>query len=161
MNELINEESISNAEDTKSDATERELPDTEASLPIDSTSDEADTKEVSDGENEVDYERIIEDDLAELRAEFPELYGISDITELDNPLRYAALRDLGLSATEAYLATTKRKRHDNRAHLKSAYGRSAAAPTGMMTQRELRDAREIFGNLSDAEIQRLYRKVTS
>ena len=111
-------------------------------------------------EPEIDYEKIIEDDLAELRSEFHELSDVTSITELNNPLRYAALRDLGLSPTEAYLATKKRVPADTRAHLDTAYGRRASSPYGSMPQRELTAARELFGDLSDADIQRLYRKVT-
>ncbi len=108
----------------------------------------------------IDYEAVIKSDIAALKAEFPELRDITEITELNNPLRYAALRDLGLSPTEAYMATAKRKTQDTRAHLKSAHGRSAAAPTDMMTQYELATARELFPGLNDSDIQRLYKKVT-
>lgn len=119
-----------------------------------------DTSEITDDGKETDYEAIIESDLATLRAEFPELKDITEITELNNPLRYAALRDLGLSPTEAYMATAKRKTQDTRSHLRSAHGRCAAAPTSMMTQYELATARELFPGLNDSELQRLYKKVT-
>ena len=67
---------------------------------------------------EIDYAALAKEDVKILSEEFSELEGLSDITELENPLRYAALRDLGLTPTEAYLATTRRKRErDNRAHL--------------------------------------------
>ena len=116
---------------------------------------------VEQDENEgVDYESLIESDLAALKAEFPELKDIGGITELNNPLRYAALRDLGLSPIEAYMATAKRRTQDTRSHLKSAHGRSAAAPAGMMSQYELASARELFPGMSDADLQRLYKKVT-
>ena len=108
----------------------------------------------------VDYEALIAEDIASLKAEFPELSELNSITELNNPLRYAALRDLGLTAAEAYMATAKRRAPDNRAHLKSAHGRSAAAPVGMMSQLELATARDLFPGRSDAELQRLYKRVT-
>lgn len=108
----------------------------------------------------VDYAVLIESDLNTLRAEFPELKGIKDITDLHNPLRYAALRDLGLTPEEAYLATAKRRSQDTRAHLRSAHGRNAALSVGMMSQHELAVARDLFPGLGDAEIQRLYKKVT-
>ena len=113
-----------------------------------------------DEDEGVDYESLIERDLAALKAEFPELKDIGGITELNNPLRYAALRDLGLSPIEAYMATAKRRTQDTRSHLKSAHGRSAAAPAGMMSQYELASARELFPGMSDADLQRLYKKVT-
>ena len=135
---------VQTVEDTKSESVD-EVADTEAAEAV---------------EEGVDYEALIESDLDTLRAEFPELKGIKDITDLNNPLRYAALRDLGLSPEEAYLATAKRRAQDTRAHLRSAHGKNAGASIGMMSQHELSAARDLFPGLSDAEIQRLYKKVT-
>ena len=69
----------------------------------------------------VDYAELVREDVRALRSEFSELAGLADITELENPLRYAALRDLGLSPAEAYLATARKERaRDNRSHLYGA-----------------------------------------
>ncbi len=107
-----------------------------------------------------DVGEIIERELNELRREFPELKDIRDITELENPMRYAALRDLGLTAREAYLATSERRaRRDNRSHLSPAAPKRAGSPTGGMSREELLYAREIFSGMNDAEIQSLYRRV--
>ena len=122
--------------------------------------DASDKAEIAETGNDTNYEAIIESDLATLRAEFPELKDITEITELNNPLRYAALRDLGLSPTEAYMATAKRRTQDTRSHLRSAPGRSVAAPTSMMTQYELATARDLFPGLTDSDLQRLYKRVT-
>ena len=109
---------------------------------------------------EIDYAKIAKEDLAALKAEFAELADVSDICELNNPLRYAALRDLGLSPAEAYLATAKRlPKRDNRAHL-SAIRTVAYAPAGSMSESEFLAAREIFSDISDAEIRKLYKKVS-
>ena len=146
--------------DTRTEDIEQTV-DTEEVFEIDN-----DSKEIENTDNdtdptiEVDYEKVIEDDLASLRSEFHELANVVSITELNNPLRYAALRDLGLSPAEAYLATRKRTPSDTRAHLGTAYAKRAASPYGSMPQRELTAARELFGDLNDADIQRLYRKVT-
>ena len=124
-------------------------------LPLESTG-----EPVSHEANTVDYARVAQEDLEELKSEFPELSDISDICELNNPLRYAALRDLGLSAREAYLATAKRApRRDNRAHL-SAIGTVSYAPQGTMSEAEMAAARELFSDISDAQIRKLYKKVT-
>ena len=144
---VTEEATVQTQEDTKSESVE-EVANTEAE----------ETEEVA--EESVDYEALIESDLNTLRAEFPELGDIKQITDLNNPLRYAALRDLGLTPEEAYLATAKRRSQDTRAHLRSAHGRNAATPLGMMSQHELSVARELFPGLSDADIQRLYKKVT-
>ena len=111
-------------------------------------------------QTEPDYEEIIKEDIAALKAEFPELGGIEDITDLHNPLRYAALRDLGLSPAEAYLATAKRVKTDTRAHLKSAHGRSAAPAGSSMSYAELATARELFPGKNDRELAHLYKRVT-
>jgi hypothetical protein len=108
------------------------------------------------------YESLIEEDLDTLRKAFPELRGMKDITELENPVRYGALRDLGLSPEEAYRASSTRraKLPDNREHLRSSAPRSAKSPSGSMSYQDMEIARSIFTGVSDAEIQRLYKKVT-
>ena len=110
-------------------------------------------------ENAVDYAAIIKADTDELKARFPELNKITDISELDNPLRYAALRDLGLTPEEAYLATRKRRYSDNRSHLYPSPGISKN-DGGAIPESEMRSARELFSDMSDTEIRKLYRKVT-
>ena len=110
-------------------------------------------------ERAIDYAQLAREDIAALKSEFPELSEIEDICELNNPLRYAALRDLGLSPAEAYLATAKRvPKRDNRAHL-SAIRTVSYAPQGSMTESEMAMARELFSDISDAEIRKLYKKV--
>ena len=114
----------------------------------------------SEPENAIDYSAVERDDLEALKKEFPELSGISRITELQNPLRYGALRDLGLSPTEAYLATHgKRRSADNRSHL-VASPTLASASQGVISEREMEAARNIFPDISDREIRKLYKKVT-
>ena len=113
-----------------------------------------------EGDELTDYEAVAREDLAELKRHFPELRGIKDITEIRNPTRYAALRDLGLSAEEAYLATnSQRKRYDNRAHLTPSVP-SGAALSREMSHSDYDMARELFSDLTDSEIRKLYRKVT-
>ncbi len=119
-----------------------------------------DSRNIEQETAKIDYGALIKEDVRSLSEEFYELRTLTDITELENPIRYAALRDLGLTPAEAYLATTKRtKKSDNRAHLERAVPRRAGIPEGAMSDSELAEAREIFSDLSDAEIKRLYRKV--
>ncbi len=101
-------------------------------------------------------------DIDELAEKFPEMRNAESISELKNPLRYAALRDLGLSAEEAYLATSgaRPRMRDNRNHLGGSVPRPVSAPHAAMSARELRYARELFDDISDAEIIKLYSKVT-
>ena len=109
----------------------------------------------------VDYEKLAREDMKELISLFPYLSEKESIYELSNPLRYAALRDLGLSPKEAYLATCEPVvRYDNRSHLRSAVPRAAGAASDMLGAKELEAARELFSGLSDREIQKLYKKVS-
>ena len=125
------------------------------------TEENEDATEDDDGFSEPIRESQIEDDMEELKKQFPELSGISRITELENPLRYGALRDLGLSPSEAYLATHGRKRiSDNRYHLFASPAISASAH-GAISEKEMEAARDIFPDISDKEIRKLYKKVTS
>ena len=148
-------EGIAEEEDTKSEIIQNAK---EENIAIDTDETTEAEADVDNGET-IDYEALIASDVDALKAEFPELKGINDITDLNNPLRYAALRDLGLSPAEAYMATAKRRTQDTRAHLRSAHGRNAAAAMGMMSQYELATARELFPGMSDSELQRLYKKV--
>ena len=116
--------------------------------------------DVNDGNRETDYESLAEDDLAAIRREFREARELSSLTELDDPVRFAELRELGLTPKEAYLATRKPKRADNRSHLSGAAPRGAGSPRTAMTQGELLRAREIFSGMSDREIQSLYKRVS-
>jgi hypothetical protein len=108
------------------------------------------------------FEELIASDLSELRGLFPELREIESITELENPTRYAALRDLGLSPEEAYKATATAlpRGRDNRAHLSPAAPGRRASASADIPFRDMQVARSIFGDLSDSEIRKLYRKVT-
>ena len=115
---------------------------------------------IEDG-TQINYEELIREDVLALTNEFPELANIKNITELENPIRYAALRDLGLSPAEAYLATTKKRRSaDTRSHLYSSVPGASSLPKGSMTDSELFMARELFPDIPDSEIRKLYKTVT-
>lgn len=109
---------------------------------------------------EVDYAEVMASDLKELLREFPELRGIESLTDIKNPLRYAALRDMGLTPTEAYLAARGKSRHDTRSHLTGGIPKPAGIQGGSMPRSELEGARELFFGMSDSEIQSLWRRVT-
>ena len=108
-----------------------------------------------------DYGALVAEDLRILRESFGELSEEDGIKELNNPLRYGALRDLGLSPEEAYLATGgRRKRQNNRTHLESSVPKAVSTPTRDMPRGDYAIAKDLFGDMSDREIQRLYKKVT-
>ncbi len=108
-----------------------------------------------------DYEEIMRKDMQELLSLFPHLSGKTSIRELDNPLRYAALRDLGLSPKEAYLACSDIGMvYDNRSHITASAPRGASSSQDVLSSSDLEAARMIFSDLSDRDIQKLYKKVT-
>lgn len=110
---------------------------------------------------EVDYEALMRRDLATLKATFPELAGLNDIADMRGALRYAALRDLGLTAEEAYMAASApRVRRDNRAHLSTPVTKGASTAMVGMSASELHTARELFGGMTDADIYSLYKRVS-
>ena len=156
LGEPIEEDESTLEEDTEADSTD---PTADATDPTADATDSTSGKIDSEG-GERDYASLAAQDLAELQGEFPELGRVKHIAELDNPLRYGALRDLGLSPREAYLATQKRKRPDGRAHLTVAMPKGAGSPGGGMSTRQLAEARELFSDLGDSEIRSLYKKVT-
>lgn len=120
-----------------------------------------DTENTEQESAAIDYEELARRDMEELTSIFPHLSGKKSIVELDNPLRYAALRDLGLSPKEAFLATSEKGvRYDTRSHLKVGMPKAAGSPAGAISHSELSAARELFDGLSDREIQSLYKRVT-
>ena len=52
------------------------------------------------------------------------------------------------------------KPKDTTSHLGGSVPRRVETPRGAMTKAEMREARELFHDLDDAEIHRLYKKVT-
>ena len=49
---------------------------------------------------------------------------------------------------------------NTKAHLSSSVPRAAKLPPGALTKGQMAEIREIFGDIDDAEIQRLYKRVT-
>lgn len=110
-----------------------------------------------------DYAQMAQEDLLALQDKFPLCRAMTHISQLQNPLRYAELRELGLSPEEAYLATNYARlsayQKDNRSHLHSAIPKAAKGDG--ITADALSQARELFGNLSDGELISLYRRATA
>ena len=75
--------------------------------------------------------------------------------------RYRQLKALGLSTEEAYRATARQRAADTRSHLSGAVGNAAPPRRGGISEQELRSARELLGDISDAEIRRLYKRVNA
>ncbi len=112
------------------------------------------------GDGVTDYAALAADDLRRIKCMAPSLAGLTHLAELPNAMRYAALRDAGLSVEEALYAACHAfvtpQAADNRAHLRSAVPIGAAGTPSRMTAAEMREARELFGDLTEGEIERLY-----
>ena len=122
---------------------------------VDTPPKEYDSTEVSECD-------ILMSDYEELKAEFPELASLGDISKMEGAIRYGELRALGLTPREAYMATRRKPVSpvSSRAHLTPAAPGSARKSGAGMPRSELKIAREIFSGLSDSEIEALYKKVT-
>lgn len=111
------------------------------------------------------YERQAEEDLLELQKIAPDAASYRHLGEMPGALRFAELRELGLSVEEAYCAVRGRiddipaRNRAGRAHLHgSVPGRAAASGNGM-TAGEIEAARRLFPGLPDREIAALWRRV--
>lgn len=109
-----------------------------------------------------DYEAMAAADLAEIKRLDPTYAPASHLSELPFARRFAALRDMGLSVTEALAAVTPRfTPHDTRSHLRVSAPGGARAPEGLLSREELKAAKELFSDLSEGELHSLYRRVTA
>lgn len=110
-------------------------------------------------------------DLSELKKAFPHLSEVNDLEKINNFLEFAQLRDKGLTPKQAYLAANPdeaysraesynkaKARNDSKAHLRSAVPVSAKDNSIRMSKAQLAEWRELFPNLGDKEIARLYAK---
>lgn len=109
--------------------------------------------------NDIDEtEQELADDLEVLRSSLSELSSLRSIDDLTHPEEYARFRSLGLTPREAYLATGERRepREPKRITAPMSVKRDRSA----IPEYYLKMAREIFGGLSDREIQSLYKRVS-
>lgn len=68
--------------------------------------------------------------------------------------------ELSPTVTEPVSEVMPTEQKSNRAHLTSSVPKAARVPQGALTKGEMAEIREIFGDMDDAEIQRLYKRVT-
>ena len=111
------------------------------------------------------FRRQAEEDLARLRLVDPETAAYRHLGEMPGAIRFAELREMGLSVEEAYYAVrganSEKPSPDRggRAHLHASVpGRAASGGVGM-TVGEIEAARRLFPGLPDREIASLYRRV--
>lgn len=120
---------------------------------------------------QTEFEKKMLSDFAEIQREFPETRGLKSLREIENIAKFGRFRDLGLSPKEAYAAanpdsvrksvaaaTKQQSLNETKAHLKSAVPAGSKDDGITISKKELSEWRDLFPNLSDKEISRLYRE---
>lgn len=120
---------------------------------------------------QAEFEKKMLSDFAEIQREFPETRGLKSLREIENLAKFGRFRDLGLSPKEAYAAanpdsvrksvaaaTKQQSLNETKAHLKSAVPAGSKDDGISITKKELREWRDLFPNLTDKEISKLYRE---
>lgn len=112
-------------------------------------------------------------DLKELHTLYPETRQYKHIKELPAEVLkiFGDQRDAGFSVKQAYAAANvdgiikdvatsvkKQAQHDSKAHLKSSVPKPSKPDAIAMSKAELRELKELFPNLSTAEITKLYKQ---
>lgn len=119
------------------------------------------------------FEAKVAADLKELHALYPETKQYKHIKELPPEVLkvFGDQRDAGFSVKQAYAAANpdgirkdvatsvkKQAQHDTKAHLRSAVPKPSKSDGISMSKAELRELKELFPNLSTAEITKLYKQ---
>ena len=111
-------------------------------------------EDVADTENP-EYDLSL--DILELKNQFPETSGEGSQGEIVNSEKYRRFREIGLTPAEAYMACGGGRAKER---LRPTSPLSVKRRDDGIPQRQLRMARELFSEMSDTEIQALYRRVT-
>lgn len=120
---------------------------------------------------QTEFEKKMLFDFAEIQREFPETRGLKSLREIENLAKFGRFRDLGLSPKEAYAAanpdsvrknvaaaTKQQSLNETKAHLKSAVPAGSKDDGIAISKKELKEWRDLFPNLSDKEISKLYKE---
>ena len=120
---------------------------------------------------QTEFEKKMQSDFAEIQREFPETRGLKSLREIENLARFGRFRDLGLSPKEAYAAanpdsvrksvaaaTKQQSLNETKAHLKSAVPAGSKDDGIVISKKELQEWRDLFPNLTDKEISKLYKE---
>lgn len=114
-------------------------------------------------------EKILSADLAAIKAEFKGAEKFNSVAEFPNIKKFGEMRDLGLSAVEAFrvaqpdIVAENFAPHavaDSKSHLKSAVPKGARDTSITIPSGELDEYRELFPGKSDAELNALYKRAT-
>ena len=117
------------------------------------------------------FDKMVESDLAVLRAKYPETASYKKFEDIPNYKRFGQLRDLGLTAEEAYAAANhgntraavaasvkKQSLAETKSHLHSNVPKAAKNNSVYISKAEMDECRELFPEMSDKDIIALYKK---
>lgn len=123
----------------------------------------------------IKFEEKMKADLAEIQSAYPETKNISHIKDIENFAEFGRLRDLGLTAKQAYAAVNadsvrknivqntadavkQQSLNQTKNHLKTAVPKNSKDDSLVMPKKTLVEWRELFPNKSDREIVALYKQ---
>lgn len=131
----------------------------------------AESEKVKSEEDALRYETLMQLDLAEVKRNYPDAASYNSVAEFPNAKRFAELRDLGLSAKEAYIAShpdavrrnvaesvRKQNLSATKDHIHSTVPKGTRDTSVTIPKRELEEWREMFPDCSDRELAKLYKK---
>ena len=117
------------------------------------------------------FDQMVNADLSVLHAKYPETINMTKFEDIPNYKRFGELRDLGLSAEEAYAAANpsatraavaasvkKQSLNETKAHLHSNVPKAAKNNSVYISKAEMEECRELFPEMSDKDIIALYKK---
>ncbi len=121
------------------------------------------------------FEQLAASDLAELKKSFPDLLQVDNIRKCfktaEDFAQFGKLRDSGVAPKAAYMAINgeqvrtaqaqaaqKKVASDGKRHITSAAPKKASDNNVVMSKEEMREWRDTFPELSDAEIRKLYKE---
>ena len=160
-------------EDEEDDAAEDAQEDTDADEENgedDAESTEEGVEEKGGDDGQPDFAAMAAADVAEIGKAYPAL-GIKSLTELNNLKRFGELRDLGMTAVEAFRATNADRLTANaeqvgankatgKAHLQSVAKKAGARAASQMTKAERAAAEEMLDGVPGADLDKLYARAT-
>jgi hypothetical protein len=121
------------------------------------------------------FEQLAANDLAELKKSFPDLLAVTNIKNcfktMEEFAEFGRLRDAGVAPKTAYMAVNgeqvrtaqakaaqKKVAGEGKRHITSVAPKKASDTTIVMPKETLREWRDNFPELSDAEIRKLYKE---
>jgi hypothetical protein len=122
-------------------------------------------EEAKEKQAEITFAQVVAADLKSLKDVYPACASYKAITDIPNVKRFAELRELGLSAVEAFAATNRNLINSgsnspkgSKSHLQTVVPKGATGGDNLIPRSEFNQLKELFPDLSNKEIIKLYNK---